>query len=67
MAQQVSRAYAGAMPVDVVRGGVRSGIVQPGHWAVVVRLPATTDGTAELDALRAAFPALASHTWIAVP
>jgi len=67
VAQQVSRAYAGAMPVDVVRGGVRSGIVQPGHWAVVVRLPATTDGTAELDALRAAFPALASHTWIAVP
>jgi len=67
VAQQVSRAYAGALPVDVVRGGVRSGIVQPGHWAVVVRLPATTDGTGELDALRAAFPALASHTWIAVP
>lgn len=67
VAQQVSRAYAGAMPVDVVRGGVRSGIVQPGHWAVVVRLPATTDGTAELAALRAAFPALAPHTWIAVP
>ena len=67
VAQQVSGAYAGAMPVDVVRGGVHSGIVQPGHWAVLVRLPGTTDGTAELDALRAAFPALASHVWIAVP
>ena len=67
VAQQVSRAYAAALPVDVVRGSPRSGIVQPGFWAVVVRLSGTTDGTAELDAFRAAFPELASHVWIAVP
>jgi hypothetical protein len=67
VAQQVARAYAGALPVDVVRGSDHSGIVAPGYWAVVVRLAATTDGTAELDAFRVAFPTFASHVWIAVP
>jgi hypothetical protein len=67
VAQQVARAYGNAVPVDVIRGGPRSGVLQPGHWAVVVRLPGTTDGSAELDAFRAALPALAAHVWIAVP
>jgi hypothetical protein len=67
VAQQVARAYGNAVPVDVIRGGPRSGVVQPGHWAVVVRLSGTTDGSAELDAFRAALPALAAHAWIAVP
>ena len=67
VAQQVARAYGGSLPVDVVRGGDRSSIVAPGQWAVVVRLAGTTDGTAELGAFRAAFPAFASHVWIAVP
>jgi hypothetical protein len=67
VAQQVARAYGGALPVDVVRGSDRSSIVAPGRWAVVVRLAGTTDGSAELGAFRAAFPALASHVWIAVP
>ena len=67
IAQQVSRAYGHAVPVDVIRGGLRSSVLQPGHWAVVVRLSGTTDGIAELGAFRAAFPTLASHVWIAVP
>ena len=67
VAQQVSRAYGHAVPVDVIRGGQGSGVLRPGRWAVVVRLSGTTDGTAELDAFRAAFPALAAHVWIAVP
>jgi len=67
VAQQVARAYAGALPIDVVRGGDHSSILMPGSWAVLVRLSGTTDGSAELDAFRAAFPALASHVWIAAP
>ncbi|MEP6759416.1 MAG: hypothetical protein ABJB55_09495 [Actinomycetota bacterium] len=67
VAQQVARAYGGALPVDVIRGGLRSSIVAPGRWAVVVRLSGTTDGFPELAAFRAAFPKLAAHTWIAVP
>jgi hypothetical protein len=67
VAQQVARAYAGALPVDVVRGGDHSSILMPGSWAVLVRLSGTTDGSAELDAFRAAFPALESHVWIAAP
>jgi hypothetical protein len=67
VAQQVARAYAGALPIDVVQGGQHSSILMPGSWAVLVRLSGTTDGSAELDAFRAAFPALASHVWIAAP
>ncbi len=67
IAQQVSRAYGHAVPVDVIRGGQGSGVLRPGRWAVVVRLSGTTDGTAEIGAFRAAFPALAAHVWIAVP
>ena len=67
VAQQVARAYAGALPIDVVQGGEHSSILMPGSWAVLVRLSGTTDGSAELDAFRAAFPALASHVWIAAP
>ena len=67
VAQQVVSAYGHAVPVDVISGGPRSGVLQPGSWAVVVRLSGTTDGIAELDAFRAAFPTLASHVWIAVP
>ncbi len=67
VAQQVARAYAGALPIDVVRGGDHSSILMPGSWAVLVRLSGTTDGSAELDAFRAAFPELASHVWIAAP
>ena len=67
VAQQVASAYGHAVPVDVISGGLRSSVLQPGHWAVVVRLSGTTDGIAELDAFRAAFPTLASHVWIAVP
>ena len=67
VAQQVSRAYGHAVPVDVIRGGQGSGVLRPGRWAVVVRLSGTTDGIAEIGAFRAAFPALAAHVWIAVP
>ncbi len=67
VAQQVARAYAGALPIDVVQGGQHSSILMPGSWAVLVRLSGTTDGSAELDAFRAAFPAFASHVWIAAP
>jgi hypothetical protein len=67
VAQQVTAAYAGSMPVDVVRGGAGSTIVQPDRWAVVVRLPATTDGSAELTALQAKLPDYAGHMWVVVP
>jgi hypothetical protein len=67
VAQQVASAYGHTVPVDVISGGLRSGVLQPGSWAVVVRLSGTTDGIAELDAFRAAFPTLASHVWVAVP
>ena len=67
VAQQVTGAYAGSMPVDVVQGGRGSTIVQPDRWAVVVRLPATTDGSAELAALQAKLPDFADHMWVVVP
>jgi len=67
VAQQVTATYAGSMPVDVVQGGKGSTIVQPDRWAVVVRLPATTDGSAELSALQAALPDYADHMWVVVP
>jgi hypothetical protein len=67
VAQQVTAAYAGSMPVDVVQGGKGSTIVQPDRWAVVVRLPATTDGSAELSALQATLPDYADHMWVVVP
>jgi hypothetical protein len=67
VAQQVTAAYAGSKPVDVVQGGDGSTIVQPDRWAVVVRLPATTDGAAELAALQAKLPDYADHMWVVVP
>jgi hypothetical protein len=67
VAQQVTAAYSGSMPVDVVQGGKGSTIVQPDRWAVVVRLPATTDGSAELSALQAKLPDYADHMWVVVP
>ena len=67
VAQQVTATYAGSMPVDVVQGGRGSTIVQPDRWAVVVRLPATTDGSAELTALQAKLPDYADHMWVVVP
>lgn len=67
VAQQVTAAYAGSLPVDVVQGGKGSTIVQPDRWAVIVRLPATTDGGAELTALQAKLPDYANHMWVVVP
>jgi hypothetical protein len=67
VAQQVTAAYAGSMPVDAVQGGKGSTIVQPDRWAVVVRLPATTDGSAELSALQTTLPDYADHMWVVVP
>lgn len=67
VAQQVTQVYQGSRPVDVVAGGGDSTIVQPNRWAVVVRLPATTDGMAELDSLRLVLPAYADHMWVVVP
>jgi hypothetical protein len=67
VAQQVTATYAGSMPVDVVQGGRGSTIVKPDRWAVVVRLPATTDGSAELVALQTRLPDYADHMWVVVP
>jgi hypothetical protein len=67
VAQQVARAYGGSLPVDVVEGGHGSRIVAPQRWAVLVRLPATTDGAVELHTLRGMLPALAQHMWVVVP
>jgi hypothetical protein len=67
IAQQVTQAYEGGVPVDVVQGGGSSTIVQPNRWAVLVRLPATTDGSAELAALQAKLPDYAEHMWVVVP
>jgi hypothetical protein len=67
VAQQVTAAYDGSRPVDVVTGGNGSTIVEPDMWAVLVRLPATTDGTAELEAMRALLPDYAGHMWVVVP
>jgi hypothetical protein len=67
VAQQVAAAYDGGWPVDVVAGGNGSTIVQPDRWAVLVRLPATTDGTAELEAMRGLLPDYADHMWVVVP
>jgi hypothetical protein len=67
VAQQVTATYAGTMPVDVVQGGKGSTIVQPDRWAVVVRLPATTDGSAELSAMQVTLPDYADHMWVVVP
>ena len=67
VAQQVTQAYDGSVPVDVVQGGKGSTIVQPARWAVLVRLAATTDGSAELTALQTKLPAYADHMWVVVP
>jgi Lipoprotein LpqB beta-propeller domain len=67
VADRLTRAYEGAFPVDLLRGGSRSSVVRPGSWGVVVRLGANTDGVAELAGLRALVPDLAAHTWIVVP
>jgi hypothetical protein len=67
VAQQVTASYDGSVPVDVVQGGKGSTIVQPDRWAVVVRLPATTDGSTELAALQARLPDYADHMWVVVP
>jgi hypothetical protein len=67
VAQQVAQAYGGSLPVDVVQGGGGSTIVQLDRWAVVVRLPATTDGSTELTAMEAKLPAYADHMWVVVP
>ena len=67
VAQQVTGVYAGSMPVDVVQGSRGSTIVQPDRWAVVVRLPATTDGSPELATLQAKLPDYADHMWVVVP
>jgi hypothetical protein len=67
VAQQVSSAYDGGRPVDVVQGGKASTIVQPDRWAVLVRLSATTDGSAELAALQTKLPDYADHMWVVVP
>jgi hypothetical protein len=68
VAERLTRAYAGSVPIDVVDGsGPGVPTVQPGRWAVLVRLGANTDGSAELQHLRELAPDLASHTWIVVP
>jgi len=67
VAQQVTAAYTGSVPVDVLQGGKASTIVRPDRWAVVVRLPATTDGSTELAALQAKLPDYADHMWVVVP
>jgi hypothetical protein len=67
VAQQVTATYAGSMPVDVVQGGKGSTIVQPDRWAVVVRLPATTDGSAELSGAAGDAADYADHMWVVVP
>ena len=67
VAQQVTQAYDGSVPVDVVQGGKGSTIVQPARWAVLVRLAATTDGSTELTALQTKLPAYADHMWVVVP
>lgn len=67
VAAQVTQAYAGRLPVDLVVGERGSSMVRRGAWAVIVRLGASTDGVRELAELRAMLPALADHAWITVP
>ena len=67
VADRLTRAYDGSVPVDVLRGDPRSSVVRLDAWAVVVRLGARTDGVAELAHLRGMVPDLATHTWIVVP
>jgi hypothetical protein len=67
VAQQVTQAYGGGLPVDVVQGGGGSTIVEPDRWAVLVRLAATTDGSGELEEMQAMLPDYADHMWVVVP
>jgi hypothetical protein len=67
VADRLTNAYHGAVPIDLLEGGASSAVLAPGAWGVVVRLGAATDGGPELAGLRALVPDLAGHTWIVVP
>ena len=67
VAERLTRAYAGSVPIDVIGGKAGASTVRPGRWAVVVRLGADTDGADELERLRAMAPDLAPNTWIVTP
>jgi hypothetical protein len=67
VAERLTRAYEGSAPIDVIGGREGATTVRPGRWAVVVRLGADTDGSVELEHLRAMAPDLAQHTWIVTP
>jgi hypothetical protein len=67
VADRLTNAYHGSVPIDLLEGDASSAVLAPGAWGVVVRLGAATDGGPELAGLRALVPDLAGHTWIVVP
>jgi hypothetical protein len=67
VADRLTNAYHGTVPIDLLEGDASSAVLAPGAWGVVVRLGAATDGGPELARLRSLVPDLAAHTWIVVP
>jgi hypothetical protein len=67
VADRLTTAYQGAVPIDLLEGDASSSVLAPGAWGVLVRLGAATDGGPELARLRTLAPDLARHAWIVVP
>lgn len=67
VADRLTSAYHGTVPIDLLEGDASSAVLAPGAWGVVPRLGAATDGGPELGRLRTLVPDLARHTWIVVP
>jgi hypothetical protein len=54
-------------PVDVVDARSAQGVVQPGVWATILRLPDGADAEQALADFRARLPQYASWSWVVTP
>jgi hypothetical protein len=67
VADDILATYGVGAPVDVVDSHTAPGVVQPGVWATILRLPDGVDAEQALADFRARMPVYASWSWVVTP
>jgi hypothetical protein len=67
VADDIVAAYGEGAPVDVVDARTARGVVQPGVWSTILRLPTGADAEQALADFRARLPEYASWSWVVTP
>ncbi|MDP9329121.1 MAG: hypothetical protein M3P11_00505 [Actinomycetota bacterium] len=67
VADAILATYGAGAPVDVVDSRTARGVVQPGVWATILRLPDGVDAEQALADFRARLPQYSKWSWVVTP